>query len=65
MNDLVKETIRQIKAAKIVEPSSDQRIERCQWSRTGWAVVESDGRCTCQPAKAPTPSPAQSNSEAR
>lgn len=53
MTDLVKETIRQIKRAKIRLPREDQRVEPCHWSKTGWAIVDSDGCCTCQPALAP------------
>lgn len=53
MKDLVKGTIRQIQRAKIREPRDDQSVGPCQWSKTGWAIVECDGCCTCQPAKAP------------
>jgi len=51
--DLIAETRRMVAEAKICQPGLGQRVERCHWSRTGWAVVESDGRCTCQPAEAP------------
>lgn len=62
MSDLVKETRSQIQRAKIREPRDDQRVEPCHWSKTGWAIVESDGCCTCKPAKAPALSPAEGNS---
>jgi hypothetical protein len=53
MSDLVKSWRRQIQRAKIQKPRDDQRVEPCHWSKTGWAIVEQDGCCTCQPAKAP------------
>lgn len=53
MTDLAKETIRQMKRAKIREPNDNQSVGPCHWSKTGWAIVESDGCCTCQPARSP------------
>jgi hypothetical protein len=50
---LIKETIRQIRTAKIEEPVGDQYVDTCQWSRTGWAIWNKDGGCTCRPAKKP------------
>jgi hypothetical protein len=54
MTDLAKVWLRDMRRTKIREPRDDQRVESCHWSKTGWAIVESDGCCTCQPAKAPT-----------
>lgn len=45
---------RKIKRAKLREPGPDQYVDECHWSKTGWAIWNKDGSCTCQPAKAPT-----------
>src|SRR3990167_8219328 len=47
--------LRQIKRAKIRDPCPGQYVDRCQYSKTGWAIWDGDGACTCQPAKAPRP----------
>lgn len=51
--DAAMEVRHQIQRAKIREPREDQHIGPCHWSKTGWAIVNSDGCCTCQPAKGP------------
>ena len=48
----VKETMRQIRTAKIRKPVGSEFISRCHWSRTGWAIHKSHGACTCEPARA-------------
>lgn len=53
MSDIAKSTLRHIKRAKIREPLDGQSVGPCHWSKTGWAIVESDGCCTCKPARAP------------
>lgn len=45
--------IRSIKRAKIREPLDGQSVGPCHWSKTGWAIVDSDGCCTCKPARKP------------
>lgn len=39
-----------IAAAPICEPVGDQYIDDCPYSRTGFAIYNSDGMCTCRPA---------------
>ena len=51
-NKMIRETRWQIANAPLCEPSEDQYVDACQWSRTGYAVYEADGRCTCQPTLA-------------
>ncbi len=45
--------VRRLKRAPIVTPGPDQYVDRCHYSKTGWAVWDKDGACTCKPAKAP------------
>lgn len=45
--------LRRIRREKIVAPVGDQYVDRCHYSKTGWAVWEKDGACTCKPAKKP------------
>lgn len=45
--------LRRIRREKIVTPGPGQYVDRCHYSKTGWAVWNRDGACTCKPAKAP------------
>jgi len=45
--------IREIRRAKIGQPGPNQYVGPCQWSRTGWAIWNKGGVCTCRPAEAP------------
>lgn len=50
----VARTLRKIKRAKIEEPGPEHYVDRCDWSKTGFALWLKDKRCcTCRPAKAP------------
>lgn len=42
-------TRREIRTAPLVEPGPGEYVDACHWSRTGYAVHESNGRCTCKP----------------
>jgi hypothetical protein len=54
MDTAVLEAIAHIKSAKIEEPGPEHYVDRCDWSRTGFALWLKDKRCcTCRPAKAP------------
>lgn len=44
--------LRRIAREKIVAPGPGQHVDRCHYSKTGWAVWE-NGACTCKPTKAP------------
>lgn len=47
-------TLRQIKRAKIETPGPEHYVDRCDWSKTGWALwLKDKGCCTCRPTKAP------------
>lgn len=43
-----------LKREKIQTPGPGQYVDRCHFSKTGWAIWNADGACTCKPAKAPT-----------
>ena len=45
--------VTEIATSPICEPGPDQYVDRCHFSRAGWAIHELDGRCTCRPALAP------------
>lgn len=54
INEIVAELNEHIATAPIAVAGPGQWIDRCGWSRTGWAVCERDGsswRCTCRPAE--------------
>lgn len=55
LDEIVQRTVREIKRAKIRTPdlSLGESVMQCHWSRTGWAVQNADGSCTCQPTNAP------------
>lgn len=53
MDALIKRTIRDIARAKIVKPGPGEYVDRCWYSKTGWAVHKGPGHCTCNPARAP------------
>lgn len=53
INELVSEINEQIATRPITKPKAGQRVDHCHYSRTGWAVHESDGACTCMPAEPP------------
>lgn len=36
-------------------PAADQYVDECPFSKTGWAIWNKKGGCTCAPAKAPSP----------
>lgn len=55
MLETVDAFVRQIKRRKIEVPGSGQYVDRCHYSKTGWAIWNADGACTCRPAKAPHP----------
>lgn len=48
--------MRQLNREKITEPGPDQYVDGCHWSKTGWAIWNKDGGCTCRPARKPTAS---------
>jgi len=50
MNELVRETLLEINTCDFGTPGEGQVIIPCHWSRTGWAVGEPSGTCTCAPA---------------
>jgi hypothetical protein len=55
VDELIKDTqrmIRQIRREPIIEPGPGQYVDRCDFSKTGWAVWNADGGCTCKPARA-------------
>ena len=45
--------IREIKRAKIIEPSEGEHVGPCGYSKTGWAVWNDRRSCTCKPTKKP------------
>lgn len=45
--------LRRIRREKITEPGPDQYVDQCHYSKTGWAVWNKDGSCTCKPARKP------------
>jgi hypothetical protein len=45
--------LRKIKREKIREPGPDQYVDQCHYSKTGWAIWDKGGACTCKPAKRP------------
>ena len=45
--------IREIMRRKIQTPRPDQHVARCHFSKTGWAIWNCDGICTCVPARKP------------
>jgi hypothetical protein len=49
-DDYIEEYIRRIEEAPICEPGAGQHVGPCHWSRTGWAVWNDQGCCTCKPA---------------
>ena len=53
MSETVDEVIRDIATRPLAFPGPGQHIDRCHYSRTGWAVVNDNGGCTCQPTLAP------------
>lgn len=44
---------RRLKREKIVVPGPHQYVDSCNYSKTGWAVWNVGGGCTCHPAKKP------------
>jgi hypothetical protein len=47
-------TMRRIRDAKIEEPGPEHYVDRCDWSKTGFALWLKDKRCcTCRPTDAP------------
>jgi hypothetical protein len=53
IGELVAELIREINTRPITEPAPGQYVDQCGYSKTGWAIREADGSCTCMPARAP------------
>jgi hypothetical protein len=56
MTDVERETaafLRRIRRKKIREPGPNQYVDQCHYSKTGWAIWNKEGGCTCEPAKAP------------
>lgn len=51
--------LRRIKREKIIEPRTEfgEYVDKCPWSKTGWAVWKKDGSCTCRPAHDPNRKP--------
>lgn len=45
--------IRSIRRTKIQTPRPDQYVDHCHFSKTGWAIWNANGGCTCVPAKRP------------
>jgi hypothetical protein len=43
----------EMQRVKIREPRPDQYVEKCHFSKTGWAIWNKDGVCTCVPANKP------------
>ncbi len=50
---VVKRTIREIERRKIEKPENGQTVGLCHWSKTGYAIYNPDGSCTCKPARKP------------
>lgn len=56
MTDVERDTmrfLRKIRREKIGTPGPNQHVDRCGYSKTGWAVWDNGGGCTCKPAKRP------------
>jgi hypothetical protein len=53
MDATVKSMLRQLNSKKIVKPGPGQHVAECYFSKTGFAVWNDDGSCTCNPAKEP------------
>ena len=47
---------REVRTAPILEPGPGEYVDRCHWSRTGWAIHKSPGHCTCNPSNPPNDS---------
>jgi hypothetical protein len=45
--------IRRLNRKKIREPGPGQHVAECHFSKTGWAICNDDGGCTCEPARKP------------
>lgn len=54
LDEFVERMVREIANAEIREPGDGESVGPCHWSRTGWAVKEADGSCTCKPASVPS-----------
>jgi hypothetical protein len=53
MTEEDKRYFRSLNRRKIVTPGPGQHVGECQFSKTGFAVWNDDGGCTCNPAKKP------------
>lgn len=51
--DISARFIREMRRAKICEPTDGEYVDECPYSKTGWAIWEKGGGCTCRPAKQP------------
>ena len=47
---MIARTRREVRTAPLVEPGPGEYVDRCSWSRTGYAIHKSKGHCTCEPA---------------
>jgi hypothetical protein len=45
--------IRRLNRKKIREVQPGQYVGPCYFSKTGWAICNTGGGCTCEPAKKP------------
>jgi hypothetical protein len=53
LDKIVADTLHEIETRPITAPKPGQRVDVCHYSRTGWAVAEANGACTCMPAEPP------------
>lgn len=53
IDELIAHHLREIEEAPIEMPQGDQYVDRCWFSRTGWAIHTATGACLCKPAVAP------------
>lgn len=53
MDKDAREFLAEIQAKPICTPGDSEYVDRCFYSKTGWAIWKQDGGCTCRPAEAP------------
>lgn len=49
----IRQAMKRIQSEPICEPADGEFVDSCPWSRTGYAIWNRDGGCSCRPALAP------------